>query len=33
IMSTPILLFMNKYKEVKRIKSFKSVTYLLENLK
>ena len=33
IMSTPILLLMNKDKEVKRIYAFKSVTDLLENLK
>lgn len=33
IMSTPILLLMNKDKEVKRIYAFQSVTDLLENLK
>lgn len=33
IMSVPILLLMNKGKEVKRIYAFQSVTDLLENLK
>ncbi len=33
IMSTPILLLMNKDKEVKRIYAFQSVTDLLEKLK
>ena len=33
IMSVPVLMLMNKDKEVKRLYAFRSVPYLLENLK
>ena len=33
IMSVPVLMLMNKDKESKRIYAFRSVPYLLENLK